>query len=177
MKKDYLKYYFLEDYLFNDIKRSFQEKGYLTSQEFFCIVIWKANRAKSKILHRLLSRRNGLGNVIKEISSEIAVAPNKYERLRILLEKWQFRLPMASAILTVLYPDDFTIYDVRVCKELNIKDFSNKKSCINDYFKIFLPGVKGVKKNKTLRENDRYLWGRSFYYDLMNFLKTATVKR
>ena len=35
-----------------------------------------------------------------------------------LIEKWQLRLPMASAILTVLYPEDFTVYDVRVCNTL-----------------------------------------------------------
>lgn len=29
-----------------------------------------------------------------------------------------FRLPMASAIATVLYPNDFTVYDIRVCEML-----------------------------------------------------------
>ena len=38
--------------------------------------------------------------------------------MRILIEDWAFRLPMASAILTVLYPDSFTVYDIRVCSEL-----------------------------------------------------------
>ena len=28
------------------------------------------------------------------------------------MTRWKFRLPTASAILSVLYPDMFTIYDV-----------------------------------------------------------------
>jgi hypothetical protein len=38
--------------------------------------------------------------------------------MRALLTKWGFRLPTASAILAVLYPDKFTVYDIRVCDVL-----------------------------------------------------------
>ena len=38
------------------------------------------------------------------------------------MTKWAFRLPTASAILTVLYPDVFTVYDRRVCKVLGAFD-------------------------------------------------------
>jgi len=34
------------------------------------------------------------------------------------LTKWGFRLPTASAILAVLYPDTFTVYDKRACDAL-----------------------------------------------------------
>ena len=49
--KKYLKYYFLEDYLFNDVNKNFQRRGYLTPEEFFAIVIWKRNASKTKILN------------------------------------------------------------------------------------------------------------------------------
>jgi hypothetical protein len=54
---NYLKYYDLEGYLFNDVNAAFHARGYLTPEEFFGIVVWKANRAITRIKKRLL--RNG----------------------------------------------------------------------------------------------------------------------
>src|SRR3989344_1506018 len=34
----YLKYYFLENYLFNDVHKNFQKREHLTPEEFFAIV-------------------------------------------------------------------------------------------------------------------------------------------
>ncbi len=39
-------------------------------------------------------------------------------RLEVLMTEWKFRLPMATAILTVLYPTEFSVYDIRVCGQL-----------------------------------------------------------
>jgi hypothetical protein len=33
-------------------------------------------------------------------------------------EDWDFYLPVASAILSVFWPDEFSIYNVRVCDQL-----------------------------------------------------------
>jgi hypothetical protein len=52
---DERKYYYLEDYLFSEVRSRFHKQGYLSAEDFFCIVIWKANRAKSKVAARLLS--------------------------------------------------------------------------------------------------------------------------
>ena len=51
---DYVRYYDLESYLFEDVRQQFQSEGSLSAFDFFSIVIWKANRAKSKIAKRLL---------------------------------------------------------------------------------------------------------------------------
>lgn len=171
MTKDYSKYYSLEEHLFKEVKNRFQKRGFLTSEEFFCIIIWKANRAKSKILKKLTRRGQKLSDVVKELTSDIANSRNTHERLEVLLSKWRLRLPMATAILTVLYPEGFTVYDVRVCNELGIKDFADSKLQVDKYFQIFLPMVRKVRENKSLRENDKYLWGKSFYKDLISFLK------
>ena len=45
----YLKYYFLENYLFEDVSKNFQKNGYLNSEEFFSIIIWKSNRTKTNV--------------------------------------------------------------------------------------------------------------------------------
>ncbi len=43
------KLYSLEGYLFNDVTLQFQQTGTLTPYDFFAIVVWKSNRAKTKI--------------------------------------------------------------------------------------------------------------------------------
>jgi len=167
---DYSKYYNLEDYLFGEIRNKFQQRGYLTAEEFFCIVIWKANRAKTKIKDKILERKGTIAENIKKLTSEIFKKSNNEEKLAVLLKKWNFGLPMATAILTVLYPNDFTVYDIRTRNQLDIKDFSYRKNQIEKYFSEFLPKVK-KQPGKNLREKDRYLWGKSFYEDLKKFLK------
>jgi hypothetical protein len=41
---DFRTYYDLETYLFDTVSRRFAEEHTLTAFDFFCIVIWKANR-------------------------------------------------------------------------------------------------------------------------------------
>ena len=171
MKSEYSKYYFLEDYLFSEVTNNFKKHKYLTPEEFFCIIIWKANRAKSKIKKKILERRGNLGNNIKRLTEKIYNTKNNKEKLKILLEEWNFSLPMATAILTVLYPDDFSVYDIRVRNQLDIKDFSGRKDEIEKYFNEFLPVVK-KQLGKSLRDKDRYLWGKDFYNALVKFIKS-----
>lgn len=171
MKLDYSKYYFLEGYLFDEITNNFRKRKYLTPEEFFCIVIWKANRAKSKIKNKILKKKGSLEGNIKRLTEKIYKTRNNEEKLRILLEGWGFGLPMATAILTVLYPDDFSIYDIRVRNQLGIKDFSGRKDKIKKYFNEFLPIVT-KQVGKSLRDKDKYLWGKDFYNALVKFIKS-----
>lgn len=169
---DYTKYYLLEDYLFGELKDNFKKRGYLTPEEFFCIVIWKSNRAKTKIRNRLLKMQSGnLAEIIRKITKDISNAPDDFSKLEILIKKWKFYLPMATAILTVLYPERFTIYDIRVRGQIKMKDFSGRKDQIEKYFSEFLPKIKQFSNGKNLRNNDKYLWGKSFYQDLELFLQ------
>ena len=170
---DYIKFYSLENYLFNEVRTNFSRRGFLSPEEFFCIVIWKANRAKTAIKKRVLKFDKRLDVAVKKLTREIYLTRTKEEKLGILLKKWKFRLPMASAILAVLYPDDFTVYDVRVRNQFNIDDFSDRKNQIEKYFSEFLPKVRN-SSGKNLREKDMRLWGKSFYTDLQKFIVQET---
>lgn len=165
---DYSKYYDLEKYLFEDINKHFNENGHLDAFDFFCIVIWKANRAKSKIAKLLLRKESDLNHACKALTNEIYLAKEDSQKIKILLIDWDFRLPMASAILTVLYPDKFTVYDYRVCEEIcQFKGIVNKIKPLQ--IKSYLDFVTEIKKqslNRTMRDTDRYLWGKSFYIAL-----------
>lgn len=160
---NYSKYYDLEKYLFGEVRENYFKRGYLTAKEFFCIVIWKANRAKTKIKKKLLSY-GSIENVVKEISSQIFKTEDAREKLDLLLKNFTFGMPMASAILSVLYPDEFTVYDYRVRDQLGLSSvYSSQK-----YFEYFLPKVQTEAKNcgLSLRDMDRELWGKSFFQDL-----------
>jgi len=95
--------------------------------------------------------------------------------MKVLIEEFGFRLPMSSAILSLLYPDIFTVYDFRVCEI--ITEFKGLDNTLN-FEKLWLGYTKyidSVKKhepeNLSLRDKDRFLWGKSFYEQLNNDLK------
>lgn len=165
--KKYLKYYFLEDYLFGDIHKNFRRRGYLTPEEFFAIVIWKSNRRKTDI-------RKGVersGKTIRAITSEVFRAKTPEQKLKILTSVFSIGIPIASAILTVCYPDDFTIVDYRARASLK-KDFdeevegnpTSKSYPYTAYFN-YLNKCKNLaqRHNLSLREFDQVLWGKDFY--------------
>ncbi len=172
---DYLKYYFLENYLFKEVKNNFEKRGYLTQEEFFSIVIWKSNRAKTAIKRKLLKFGN-LNKIVKKLTSEIFHTNDNKQKLELLIKSWKFSLPMATAILTVLHPQEFTIYDVRVRGQLGIyKNFAGHKNQIERYFDEFLPKVRKASTQRSLRNKDRELWGKSSYEDLKKFLKISKI--
>ncbi len=177
---DYSTYYYLEEYLFDQVSSRFETDQTVSVFDFFCIVIWKANRAKSKVAERLRKRSDGdLDKAVGMLVSEIAGANSKRDRLSVMLEKWGFRLPMASAILTVLYPDEFTVYDVRVCDILgDFHDAQNKKfDKLWDRYTAYIDRVRAsVPSKRKLRDKDRYLWGESFATQLDRDIKIGFRK-
>jgi len=164
MTEDYLAYYNLEAYLFEVVRPRFHSQGELDAFDLFSIIIWKANRAKSKLARRLARKAGTLEEAAKQFTSDLFRAESAKARLLLAMEKWGFYLPMASAILSVLWPEEFTVFDVRVCDELDkFHALGNAKSdrvwpgyC--DYCKAVAREVPGPL---TLRDKDRYLWGRS----------------
>jgi hypothetical protein len=119
---DYLSYYDLEQYLFEQVGPRFHSEHSIGAFDFFSIVIWKANRAKSKIAERLRRKAQpgeDLDAIARRLTASLYGARDACERLRLLLDEkeWGFRLPMASAVLTVLWPEEFTVYDFRACEQ------------------------------------------------------------
>ena len=172
MDVDYRTFYHLESHLERVVKARFDQAGELGACDLFCIVIWKANRAKSRIAEKIKSKRKGnLDESVRALTREIAKAPTCKCKLEVLIKKREFSLPMASAILSVLYPENFTVYDVRVCGVLDgdhhlLKNKTSMESIWTGYESF----VDAVKRNApchlSLRDQDRWLWGQSFYEQL-----------
>lgn len=167
MTPDYRKFYDLESYLFTEVGPRFANNDDIRPADFYMIIIWKANRAKTRVRDRLKQQPGGFAGAVKNMTASLRASSGPKHRLEVLMKEWDFRLPMATAILTVLYPADFSVYDIRVCEQL--RDFEKLRhrrfsdGLWNDYQK-FLNAVKAkAPEELSLRDKDRYLWGRSFY--------------
>ncbi len=167
---DPIAYYDSERYLFETVGPRFRRDACIGAFDFFTIVIWKANRAKTKIVALLHEnypeKRHDLDAIVRALTRELAGKPTNRARLEFLLtlKKRGFLLPTASAILSVLYPDEFTVYDYRVCEELsdfkNLSNLSASDRLWNDYLR-FLDAVRRARPDRSLRDCDRHLSGSS----------------
>ena len=151
---------------------------------FFCIVIWKANRAKSKGALRLIDKdprkRSDLDKIVKLLTYSLWQASSSKRLLQILIEQWGFHLPMAAAILTVLYPKYFTIYDPRVCGGLDeYSDLINRiliRSVWQGYREFCVPVKNSINRDYSMRDKDRILWAKSFKKQLENDITGQFLK-
>jgi hypothetical protein len=180
---DELKYFNLDNLLFegeNSISKKFNKDGFLNAEDFFCILIWKANRAKSKHANRLLelNPNKDLETICIELTKSIFQAHSDEDRYEILRgKKYKFKLPTTSAILAVYNPVKFSIYDYRACDILKeFKDFSKINSW--EKYNEFNNAVNTqVKQYDKLRDKDRYLWGKSFHTELIEGLKNNFINQ
>lgn len=172
----------LEAYLLDEVGPHFRRTGRISPEDFWLLLIWKANRAKN-IERRRLEKigQKPFDEVINEIAIDIKSASSHEERLRLLMKRWKMRLPIASAVLTVLYPEHFTVYDVRVCAqicgfgELAHRRFSTRTW--EDYLRFVGAVREASPKGLTLRQMDRYLWGRSLLEQVRRDLAAAVPAR
>ena len=181
-----LRYKNLEQYLFTDVNRRFHRDRSLGAFDLFSIVVWKANRAKSNVAKRLMSKAKSrtLETVARRLTRNLYKLDDDNQRLVYLRCEWRLGLPMASAILSVCYPDRFSIYDYRVCEELatlgNFKNLSNrtKEASLCAGYEQFLAAVrKAAPKGLSLRDCDRFLWARSSANQLEEDIRDGFPRR
>lgn len=181
MEEAFIKYYDLDKYISTEVKGSFNKQGFLSAFDFFCIVIWKANRIHTKIAKWLLEYypNENLNDIVKKITSSIKQERDRKEKLRILWEHKGFNLAMASAILTILYPTAFTIYDIRVCgilgKHKGLNSINDFDTLWNEYEK-YQQAVTDYPLKGTLRKKDKILWGKSFHKQLSEGIQNKFKK-
>jgi hypothetical protein len=140
------------------------------------IVRWKANRAISKVAARLLKGSDrDLGKAVSRRARQVFTANDAHARFLVLVRDWRFRLPMASAILTVLYPRDFTVHDLRACDQVKGFHALAARQNPDDLWRGYLAFKTAVKRaapaGLSLRDKDRFLWARSRHDDLVSSIR------
>src|SRR5450432_961184 len=90
MTKDYLQYYNLEAYLFRDVREHFFRDGKLDAFDLFSIIIWKANRSKSTLAHRLIRKCDSLESASEQFTRALFNASNAEGRLMVAMKDWGF---------------------------------------------------------------------------------------
>ena len=169
--------------MFKDVTDFFRKNGYLSGIQFYSILIWKAERAKFKNARKITKKDKSktFDENVKTLTGEMHKARSDLERIKILFD-WKFWLATASAILTVLYPKRFTVYDYRVVEHEELKRFKNigsKRSERNaERYLEFIEAVKALKlkkefKEEDLRSKDRSLWGRSRYTSMIRDIESG----
>jgi hypothetical protein len=114
------------------------------------IVMWKSARRVKLI-------QANTDNEIEEALCVAAKARGPRVAIGVLMGLCGVGLPMASAILTAINPDDYTIIDFRAMEALGVADFSSDR---NFYLLKYLPECKRLANEActSLRMIDRALW-------------------
>ena len=123
---DHLAYYDLEAYLFGTVGPRFLNDGRLNAFDFFSIVIWKANRAKSKIARRLLENEFDIAANIWSVTSL-----NQLRRDGIETQRWN-----------MLHPEQ---PPRRSHIEMCLADHAGPIIAATDYMKVFADQVRGFR--------------------------------
>lgn len=168
--------YSLETYLFEKVSTQFSESGTMSSYDFFAIVIWKSNRAKTKIKNGL----SAIGKTVDELMRAVGTTPEQVTKVDLLLATPGIGLAMASAILTVCYPQEFTVLDYRAWETLKLLDIpdlpTRTPGTASEYVgycracKVFAQHI-GV----SLRDLDRVLWAKNWEDDLLELTHEVQV--
>lgn len=178
--EDYRNVYDLEKYLFGIVSKTFKCTATISPLDFYFMLRWKSPRATTRHLKRLSNAAADYSSAVAEIGSALSHAPSGKERLAVLMRgPWKFRLPTATAILTILYPEDFSVYDIRVCDmlgdyhRLTDKSFSDS---LWDGYQDFMSALDARSpRSFELRDKDRYLWGKSLYEDSIKAIQASTA--
>ncbi|MBB3745222.1 hypothetical protein FHX10_004759 [Rhizobium sp. BK591] len=169
------KYANVETNLFPALGDEFRATGKLDPVDFLAILTWKANRSKTKHLRRLQKDSASFAEAVESIATDVFGAEDDAMRLKTLMSGWDFRLATASAILTVLYPDRFTVYDVRVCDEIKAYHHLKGRRYTSWLWSQFLAfkeaAIAAAPAGLTLREVDHFHWGNSWYRDAMKIIE------
>lgn len=160
--------------LFPALAQNFSDTGTLDPLGLYLILDWKAPRARTRHHSRLTRIAGSFNAAVKMIAADLYAATNAEQQLGLLSTKWGFRLPTASAILAVLRPDTFTIYDIRVCNTLHafhrLGDMKWSPKAWQEYQRFVVAVRAAAPQGLSLRDCDRWLWGENKRETLLNEL-------
>lgn len=163
--------YDLEGYLFETVSARFAEAGTLAPYDFFAIVVWKSNRSKTRVKEGLRQARK----TVERLMAEVARAPTPEARVQTLTAIGGIGLPIASAILAVCYPEEFTVLDTRAWNALVQASVDGLPGCWPRTAAHYVQYCRACRDfaramGLSLRELDQALWAKDWEDDLLGLI-------
>lgn len=156
--------------VFPNIRQKAAKAEPLSKRDILLMLRWKLGRITDAHAQTIADDK------MTEINEAVVNAgkpDRKIEALEALERIPGVGLAVATVILTVCYPDDFTIIDWRVLEALDLfpdglpeekrREYNSIDWTAKTYLEEYLPKVRERQKlwGCTLRETDRALWGLS----------------
>jgi hypothetical protein len=164
---DYIEFYDAEKLLFDKVGPEFQRGINPSVMHFETLLGWKSERPGDAHWMRLMKTCGGtMEDAVAAICADIRSAADDQARLKVLIRKWQFALPTAVTILTVFYPEFFTMYDERTRRQTGTKDWSHRTftPALWEHYREFKEKIIALAPpGVTLRDADRYVMGKDTY--------------
>ena len=163
--------YYLEEYLLERVSSRFSEEGTLAPYDFFAIIVWKSNRAKTKIRRGL----DDAGVSTEVLMREVNEADTPLAKAEALLRIEGIGLAMASAVLAVCYPEEYTVLDYRAWETLlqwPVEGLPPHYPWTSQGYLQYCQACRALadKKGLSLRDLDRALWAKSWEDDLLSLV-------
>lgn len=163
--------YDLERYLFEVVSERFRREQTLSPYDFFAIIIWKSNRTKTKVKGGLAEA----GKTPSELMLQVSQAPMPSEKLDTLTQVRWIGLHIASAILAVCYPEEFTVLDYRAwntATRLSIAGLPLRHPQNRRTYLQYCRACRDFAQRLgiSLRDLDRALWASDWESDLLELI-------
>ena len=147
----------------------------LTARHVLLILRWKLGRIKNA--HAATVSPSNLAKI-----NNALVLAGQPERGRDALEALttveEIGLAVATVLLTVRYPDRYTIIDWRVLEALRLQPATTDEWTSTTYISEFLPAVEDFRKQHShlsLRQADQALWGMSLNKRIVRMAEEASL--
>jgi hypothetical protein len=170
--------------VFPKIREKVSKQQGLSKRDILLILKWKLGRIKGSNAETVSDANL---EKINEAIVDARKADGAIDALKALDKIPGIGLATATAMLTVCYPDSFTIIDERVLGSLDLypsgyekkkkkkKKYSTDDWTAKSYVDEYLPRVRERKAqwSRTLRETDQALWGLSVNQRIEKVIKKS----
>lgn len=147
----------------------------LTARHVLLILRWKLGRIKEAHARTVSPGNLAKINSALVLAGQLERAPEALEALMTIEE---IGLAVATVLLTVRYPDSYTIIDWRVLEALRLQPATTDRWTAADYVSEFLPAVQNFRKRHShlsLRQADQALWGISLNTRIERLIEGAST--
>lgn len=168
-----------EERLFPKLARTGEQWRGLSKRDILLILKWKLGRIKEANLQTIKDE------AVAKINEAVAMAENPDKAIAAvedLISVPGIGLATATAILTICYPDRFTIIDERVLGVLELvpsgvlprqqSRYTTPDWNAESYIRVYVPRVQAYRQRWgcSLRDTDRALWGLSVSKQIKEFI-------